>query len=80
MLNVVSCAVFTCIDATNITTCAETTTETTSNRYTFLKLKIKGQFRHNETLIVPNTLSVGLVPLPTAYFSYTVTEPVLEGK
>lgn len=77
MLSVVNCAIFTCTDAHDIETCATLSPATsTVNRYQFQKLDISGQFRVTHGLVIPNTLTVGLVPLLTAQYKFSVSEAI----
>lgn len=74
-LRVVSCAVFACTNASDIDTCAIVAT-TPTNRYQFQKLEINGQFRVNNAIATPNTLTVGLVPLLSDHYQFNSSEAV----
>lgn len=77
-LSVFSCAIFSCTNANDIGTCAtnDTLIATISNRYQFQKLNISGKFRVDHGIVMPNTLTVDLVPLPTANYQFSKSDVV----
>lgn len=48
------------------------------NRYEFTQLNITGTFPSNKTMIMPTTLNIDLLPLPTTSYKYYEShEPLL---
>lgn len=75
-MKVAACAVFACTDATNLESCATLSTAfTISNRYQFQKLIITGQFQFERAFVMPNSLTIGLVPMLTANYEFVTTDP-----
>lgn len=74
---VMNCAIFACTNNEELSTCAQIfePAATVENEHVFTKIGITGTFPANDTLIMPSTLGVTLLPLYADYFEFIATAP-----